>query len=48
MARQLELLCDRLQNGRQVIRSLSMLGEALETAAADRMARQHSVIVSHG
>jgi DNA-binding MarR family transcriptional regulator len=46
MARQLELLCDRTPDGLQVIRSLSSLGEALETVAAERMTREDSAGVS--
>jgi DNA-binding MarR family transcriptional regulator len=39
MARQLELLCERTPNGAQVIESLGWLGDVLEAAVNDRLAR---------
>ena len=39
MARQLELLCERTPNGAQVIESLGWLGDVIEAAVTDRLAR---------
>jgi DNA-binding MarR family transcriptional regulator len=39
MARQLELLCERTPDGRQVVESLTWLGTVIEAAVTDRLER---------